>query len=674
MGALGLRRAIGILATLLLLTLLSWPALAAGRPQSRLDRTLATRAGQPGVSRVIVRSTGAADVTTRIRAAGGRMGQRLALVDGYVAEVPNNALEALAADPGVAGVHLDRPVGALLAPGAGRGAGHAQDPASPGALDFTGAGVGVAVIDSGLTSWHDDLARVDAGRALVGQRVVGFADFTSTTNQVADTYGHGTHVAGIVAGSGHDSGGEYAGVAPGAHLLVLKVLDGEGRGFVSDVIRAIDFAVTNRLRFNLRVINLSIGAPVLESYETDPLTLAARRAVEAGVVVVAAAGNFGKNANDEIQYGGVAAPGNAPWVLTVGAYSHMGTPDPGDDRVAGYSSRGPTAFDFAAKPDLVAPGTRIVSLNDNGSALALRNPEDLVAGTGGGAYPYLTLSGTSMAAPVVSGVVARMLQANPGLTPNAVKAVLQYTATVTPNVDALSQGAGFLNGDAAVSLSRFYATSRAGDSYATGGNWSRHIIWGNRRVSGGMLQPWGSAWATNIIWGSTGDNIIWGSGCSTPGCDNIIWGSAGENIIWGSSKDNIIWGSSKDNIIWGSSGDNIIWGSSKDNIIWGSNVVWGSACQGRDCDNIIWGSVDPGDNIIWGSGGENIIWGSGDDNIIWGSGDDNIIWGSGDDNIIWGSSDGDNIIWGSSLVWGNRLAREHGGVAGALGAGRAAGR
>ena len=675
-GAVGFRRAIGILATLLLLTLLSWPALAAGRAQSRLDRTLATRAGQSGVSRVIVRSTGAGDVAVRIRAFGGRAGQRLALVDGYVADVPNEALEALAADPGVAGVHLDRPVAALLTPNAGAETGNAQASSSPRALDFTGAGVGVAVIDSGLTSWHDDLARVDAGRALVGQRVVGFADFTSTTNQVADTYGHGTHVAGIVAGSGHDSGGEFAGVAPGAHLLVLKVLDGQGRGYVSDVIRAIDFAITSRSQFNLRVINLSIGAPVLESYQTDPLTLAARRAVEAGMVVVAAAGNFGTNIDDEIQYGGVTAPGNAPWVLTVGAYSHMGTPDPADDRVAGYSSRGPTAFDFAAKPDLVAPGTRIVSLNDDGSALALHNPADLVAGTSGGAYPYFTLSGTSMAAPAVSGVVARMLQANPGLTPNAVKAVLQYTANFTTAVDVLSQGAGFLNGDAAVSLAGFYATASTGDSYAVGGDWSRHIIWGNRRVSGGVLQPWGSAWGTNIIWGSTRDNIIWGSGCSTRNCDNIIWGSSKDNIIWGSSKDNIIWGSSKDNIIWGSSKDNIIWGSSKDNIIWGSsgdniiwgsNVVWGSACGGRDCDNIIWGSVAPGDNIIWGSGSENIIWGSGNDNIIWGSGGDNIIWGSGGDNIIWGSG-GDNIIWGSSLVMNDRLAQEQGGVALGLGA------
>ncbi len=541
MGALT-RRAIGIAATLL--TLLSWPALAAGRPQSRLDATLATRAGQPGVSRVIVRSTGATDVTAKIRAHRGQAGQRLALVDAYVAEVPNDALSALAAADGVAGVHLDRPVGALLTPGAGKLAGNLQG-VSSSALDFTGAGVGVAVIDSGLTSWHDDLARVDAGRALVGQRVAGFADFTGSTNQVADSYGHGTHVAGIVAGSGHDSDGAYAGVAPGAHLLVLKVLDGEGRGYVSDVIRALEFAVTSRARFNLRVINLSIGAPVLESFETDPLTLAALRAVEAGLVVVAAAGNFGKNLDDQIQYGGVTAPGNAPWVLTVGAYSHMGTPDPSDDRVAGYSSRGPTAFDFAAKPDLVAPGTRIVSLNDDGSALALRNPEDLVAGTGGGAYPYLTLSGTSMAAPVVSGVVARMLQANPALTPNAVKAILQYTAAVSPEVDFLSQGAGFLNTEAAVSLARFYATSQEGDTYAIGGGWSRHIIWGNRRVSGGVLQPWGSAWGANIIWGSAGDNIIWGSGCPTRACDNIIWGSSKDNIIWGSSKDNIIWGSSK---------------------------------------------------------------------------------------------------------------------------------
>ena len=671
MGALT-RRVIGVVVTLVLMALLSWPAFAAGRPH-RLDKTLRTRVAQPGVSRVIVRSAGG-DVTERIRGHRGVAGRRLALVDGYVAEVPNDALEALANDPGVAGVHLDRPVGALLAPGDAGRAGRGAAAAASAALAFTGRGVGVAVIDSGLTPWHADLARVDRGQALAGQRVVGFVDFTGTASQVADTYGHGTHVAGIVAGSGHDSGGEYAGTAPGAHLLVLKVLDRDGRGYVSDVIRAIDFVIAGRSRFRVRVINLSIGAPVLESYESDPLTLAARRAVEAGIVVVAAAGNFGSNDNGETQYGGVAAPANAPWVLTVGAYSHMGTPDPGDDRVAGYSSRGPTAYDFAAKPDVVAPGTRIVSLNDPGSALATRSPANLIPGTAGGGFPYLTLSGTSMAAPMVSGVVARMLEANPALTPNAVKAILQYTATWSPSWDFLSQGAGFVDGHGAVSLAHFYATAREGDSYAVGTSWARHILWGNYRVSGGTLQPWGSAWGTNIIWGSSKDNIIWGSNCEARTCDNIIWGSSKDNIIWGSTKDNIIWGSAKDNIIWGSTKDNIIWGSAKDNIIWGSNqnVVWGTACQGRDCDNIIWGSADPGDNIIWGSNGENIIWGSGDDNIIWGSNGKNIIWGSGRDNIIWGSGD-DNIIWGSAVVADDRLMADAGGGAPALGAGAAGG-
>ena len=532
LGATGARRAIGIAATLLLLTLLSWPALAAGRPQSRLDATLATRAGGPGVSRVIVRSNGTTDIAAKIRAHRGHPGQRLALVDGYVADIPNDALEALAADPGVAGVHLDRPVGALLTPGTGNDGGNGQSPSSS-ALEFTGAGVGVAVIDSGLTAWHDDLARVDAGRALVGQRVVGFADFTSTTHEVADTYGHGTHVSGIVAGSGYDSDGEFAGVAPGAHLLILKVLDGEGRGYVSDVIRALDFIVASRTRFNLRVVNLSIGAPVLESYETDPLTLAARSAVEAGIVVVAAAGNFGKNAEGQIQYGGITAPGNAPWVLTVGAYSHMGTPDPGDDRVAGYSSRGPTAFDFAAKPDLVAPGTRIVSLNDQGSALALRNPEDLVEGTNGGVYPVPDLERHQHGRPRGQ----RRGCADVAGQPCAHAQCCQGDPAIHRDGRARRRSA---QPGRRVSQHRLCRVARA---FLCGRGRRRqpcdyrlvatHHL-GNRRVSGGLLQPWGTAWGANIIWGSGKDNIIWGSGCPSRDCDNIIWGSAKDNIIWGS--------------------------------------------------------------------------------------------------------------------------------------------
>ncbi len=182
MGAL-MRRVVAVTVTLLTLLLLSWPALAAPRT-SRLDSALASRAGRPGVSRVIVRGSGTGDVTLRVRALRGRAGQRLALVNGYVAEVPNESLALLAADPSVAGVHLDRPVGALVAPGES-GAAASRD-TKRRAFEFTGAGVGVAVIDSGLTAWHDDLARVDSGRALVGQRVAGFVDFTGTTDRVAD--------------------------------------------------------------------------------------------------------------------------------------------------------------------------------------------------------------------------------------------------------------------------------------------------------------------------------------------------------------------------------------------------------------------------------------------------------------------------------------------------------
>src|SRR6185369_3853490 len=146
-----------------------------------------------------------------------------------------------------------------------------------------------------------------------------FVDFVSFQSAAYDDYGHGTHVAGIIAGDGHDSGGRRRGVAPGATLLVEKVLDAAGQGYISNVIAAIDYAIANKDALQLRVINLSVSAGVYESYTTDPLTLAAKRAVEAGLVVVSAAGNLGKAADGSEQYGGIGAPGNAPWVITVGA-------------------------------------------------------------------------------------------------------------------------------------------------------------------------------------------------------------------------------------------------------------------------------------------------------------------------------------------------------------------
>ena len=499
--------------------------------EQKLDSELRLRSRAPrGHSRVIVRLNPGADAEAVMRAAHGIAGRRLASVGGQVADVPDGALAALASLPGVAGVSLDRRVrGTLERTAATIGSTFVHD-----ALGFDGTGVGIAVIDSGVANWHDDLGT---------DRVVGFADFVNFEAGAYDDYGHGTHVAGIIAGSGYDSGGRQRGIAPGATLLVEKVLDASGQGYISNVIAAIDYAIANKDRFHLRVLNLSVAAGVYESYNTDPLTLAARRAVEAGLVVVSAAGNLGRGPGGQAQYGGIGAPGNAPWVLTVGASNHKGTANRSDDTVAAFSSRGPGAFDFQAKPDLVAPGVGIESLAEPGSTLFNAKPLMRLWGTVQTASePYLSLSGTSMASPVVSGTIALMLQANPALTPNLVKAILQFTAEARDGYDGLTEGAGFLNARGAVQLAQSLAAGPAAFASARAADptpWSGHITWGNRRLGGGRIVAAANAWRTSVMWGSTSspegapialgtsiasERVLWGTDCRATGCENVVWG------------------------------------------------------------------------------------------------------------------------------------------------------
>ncbi|PYR26049.1 MAG: hypothetical protein DMF92_19275 [Acidobacteria bacterium] len=303
-----------------------------------------------------------------------------------------------------------------------------------------------------MTPWHDDLANASGS-----QRVDRFVDFVNGQSAAYDDYGHGTHVTGIIAGNGFDSSGALSGIAPAAHVVELKVLDGTGGGRISNVIAAFGYVLANKDVQHIRVVNVSLGATVYESYNFDFLTLAAKRVVDAGVVVVAAAGNNGISAGTP-NYGSITSPGNAPWVLTVGASSHMGTADRADDTVAPFSSRGPTAVDYAAKPDLVAPGVGTESLSAPDSFLYRSRSQYLVSGTVPTPWlPYLSLSGTSQATPVVTGTVALMLQADPALTPNAVKAILQYTAQPYSDYDAMTQGVGFLNAKGAIELARSFA-------------------------------------------------------------------------------------------------------------------------------------------------------------------------------------------------------------------------
>jgi serine protease AprX len=548
-----------------------------------------------GRSRVIVEFKDEPDarVITGTRGAAGR---QLLSARAQVVEVENLALADLVRHPQVARMHIDHPAFATMErTGAAIAATIARQ-----SFRLTGKGIGVAVIDSGITAWHDDLYLAGVRSPRAAPRIVHFKDFTKPSNprvwmseQPSDEYGHGTHVAGIIAGNGFDSNGARSGIAPGANLIGLKVLDANGQGYISDVIAALDYAIAVRNTYNIRVINLSVASGVFESYETDPLTQAARRAVDAGIVVIAAAGNIGTNAQGDVQYGGITSPGNAPWVLTVGAASHGGTAARSNDTLARFSSRGPTWIDFAAKPDLVAPGVGIESLADPHSTLYASFDDYLLEGARSTAYkPYLSLTGTSMAAPVVAGTVALMLEANPKLTPNAVKAILQYTAEVREGESFLAQGAGLLNALGAVRMATYVGAARKGALVASDTieaeriAWSRHIIWGNDRVGGGLAMLVSNAWALGVTWGADAANIVWSEHVRA---DNIVWsedcgGVDCKGVVWGArSEDGSVWGTAgvTDKLAWNA--DNIVWSEAQS-----QNIVWSEALR----DNIIWSPVE----------------------------------------------------------------------------------
>ena len=514
-------------------------------------------------TRVIIRiapGTPPSALAPVIERLGGTTESVLDIIHAQIAELPRTAIASLSRHPHVVGISPDRAVtGTMERTSATVGASMVRE-----SLGLNGTGVGVAIIDSGVTSWHDDLAAPGGG-----QRIARFVDFVRKRQQAYDDYGHGTHVAGIIAGDGFDSGGARMGIAPGVRLTVLKVLDEEGNGRISDVIAALDYILANRQALNLRVVNLSVATGVYESYHTDPLTLAAKRLVDAGIIVVAAAGNFGRTTEGQFAYGGITSPGNAPWVLTVGATSHMGTSLRADDRLAAFSSRGPSVIDHAAKPDVVAPGVGIESLSDPDSTFYRTMSPFLLGGTMVRGYlPYLSLTGTSMSAPVVTGTIALMLQANPTLTPNAVKAILQYTAETYEGYDPLTQGAGFLNAAGAVELSRaFGGTSSSYES----SNWSRHILWGNQRIRGSRLSADARAWALGVVWGATNTasgepvewrdagttrNIVWGARCGGKDCREqwTIATALDESVVWGTAIDqSVVWGTwaIDDSVVWG---------------------------------------------------------------------------------------------------------------------------
>lgn len=381
----------------------------------------------------------------RVHRLGGTDKRRFTQLPGAAFTLPASAIEELANDPDVSYISVDRKVHSHL----DLSAATIGAPATWSA-GYTGAGIGVAIVDSGIDQTIQDLGNSNGQTDPNHTRVVFAENFlVPATNpggnpnpqryRTQDGYGHGTHVAGIVAGNGFLSSGPNAittfkGVAPQANLIDFQVLDANGEGQDSTVIAALEEAINLKSKYNIRVINLSLGRPVYESFAQDPLCQAVEQAWAAGIVVVVAAGNDGRdNSFGNNGYGTIDAPANDPYVITVGAMNAELTPFRGDDVITTYSSKGPTMVDHIVKPDIVAPGNHISSLLSNNTYLAKTYPQDVVNALVYQNHPgpsnYLILNGTSMAAGVVSGAAADLLNANPSLPPDQVKAILMLSSS-----------------------------------------------------------------------------------------------------------------------------------------------------------------------------------------------------------------------------------------------------
>src|SRR5882672_3063708 len=303
---------------------------------------------------------------------GGKILGQLPLINGVVALLDGNGIVSLSNQKNVAYISLDRPLAPSLS-----NAADAVNADFAWLSNYTGAGIGVALIDSGVSN-HVDLYQ----GILPFSRVAYQQSFVPGNSNSGDQFGHGTHIAGLIAGDGLSSNGflfskTFKGIAPGAKLINLRVLDANGAATDSVVIAAINQAISLKSKYNIRVINLSLGRGVYESYKLDPLCQAVEKAWKNGIVVVVAGGNNGRYQPTN-GYATVTSPGNDPYVITVGAMKPMGTPTRVDDLIASYSSKGPTVVDAVAKPDLVAPGNLLVSLEAPGSTLYNQYPGNRV--------------------------------------------------------------------------------------------------------------------------------------------------------------------------------------------------------------------------------------------------------------------------------------------------------
>ena len=467
----------------LALAIVPAPAWAASN-EAHVDRQV-LRAMQAGQSiHVIVVARGDLNVLQAdLRRTGLKHSVRVPIAHGIAVELTPALIDHFRIDANVARLVYDAPVRlsdtpfnptvlATAYPAVVDAVTTWSNPAAP----TTGQGIGVAVIDSGIAS-HPDL----------GNRILANQDFNPNVTGTDDAYGHGTAVAGIIAGDGTASLGQYIGVAPQASLINLRVNDGTGGAPTSAIMNAILWAVINKNTYGIRVLNLSLQASVQESYRTSPIDAAVEYAWLKGLVVVVAAGNSGP---DSALY----APANDPYVITVGATDDQGTASTADDALASFSSYGVTQDGFT-KPDVVAPGRRIITTLAPNSSFALNYPSFMV-GT-----QYIQLTGTSVAAPVVSGAAALYIESNPTVRPGQLKGVLLAT---TNHLAMTGTGAGYPDAARAIAYPGLLGNA---DHGLDPNNYLKVLYLAAHDLTTLPLVSWDTVSWDSVAW----DNVSWDS-------------------------------------------------------------------------------------------------------------------------------------------------------------------
>lgn len=477
----------------------------------------------------IVQASSVSAAQTAVTLAGGTLGVSLPLVSGVVATLTPAEVTALSATLNVTPDAVVQTSMAAGKPGPKPTPSQPPPPPPPPVNVFrevthasdvsgnTGQGVGIAVVDTGIAPLPDFGTRLKAG-----------VDLSGEGNAQSDKYGHGTFVAGLIAGSGASSGGAYVGEAPGADLVPVKVAGKDGKSNVSTVIQGLQWIKDHPT--NIRVINLSLGAVPVGPTALNPLDQAVEAMTRSNFVVVTSAGNSGP------QRGTITSPGDDPLVITVGALDDAHTVSTADDSVPAFSSHGPTSYDAWWKPDVLAPGKSVVSVISNRSAIWNNNPSARIGSTN------FIGSGTSFAAAITSGAAAMLVNENPAASPSNVKAALLTTTNAgpAPPQDPFQQGHGVLDVARAIAeplidltpdftgiLTPALGTAVPLISTQLPSGWADGLLY-PLPYSGPATQPVGGAVFESTAWNSTAWNsTAWNSTAwNSTAWNSTAWNSA----------------------------------------------------------------------------------------------------------------------------------------------------